>query len=299
MKEQKTKDLKKCESCMNKTIAWGLIANLFLAGFKLFVGFLGRSRALIGSGLCNLSDTTSSIAVIIGVKYSKKTPNARYPYGYGKVEFITQVLISCFMIMGTLALIYSSFIVIAKRTFVVPHMVVFFVAILSAIINALLYKFSHCGGKELNSPVLKAHAEHNKIDVISSLLVAIGVLVARKGMHWVDPAISIFECAHVIHASAVILMEGLRGVMDRNMPDHFTDEIKKHILMVEGVRKVNNVQARQAGRHIFLDVVLQLDPDISVLQAKMINQRIKSLLRMANKYIGHVALQVVPVENDL
>ena len=92
---------------MTKTIAWGLLANTFLAAFKLFVGFLGRSRALIGSGLCNLSDVTSSIAVIIGVRYTKKPANARYPYGYGKVEFITQVLISCFMILGTLALIYS------------------------------------------------------------------------------------------------------------------------------------------------------------------------------------------------
>src|SRR5450631_1541266 len=127
MSEHKMKNLKECESCMGKTIAWGLLANTFLAAFKLFVGFMGRSRALIGSGLCNLSDVTSSIAVIIGVRYTKKPANSRYPYGYGKVEFITQVLISCFMILGTLALIYSSFITIAKRVFVVPHMVVFFV----------------------------------------------------------------------------------------------------------------------------------------------------------------------------
>ena len=296
MTSEKFKDLKKCESCMTKTIAWGLIANTFLAAFKLFVGFLGRSRALIGSGLCNLSDVTSSIAVIIGVRYSKKPANSMYPYGYGKVEFITQVLISCFMILGTLALIYSSFITIAKRVFIVPHMVVFFVAILSAIINGLLYKFSHCGGKELNSPVLRAHAEHNKIDVISSLLVAIGVLVARKGMHWVDPAIAIFECAHVIHASVVILLEGLKGTMDTNMPESFREEIKNYILSVEGVSNVNAVRARQTGRHIVLDVILQLDPDLNVLQAKMINQKIKTLLRGVNKYIGHVALQVVPTE---
>jgi len=296
MSVEKIKDLKKCESCMTKSIAWGLLANTFLAAFKLFVGFLGRSRALIGSGLCNLSDVTSSIAVIIGVRYTKKPANSRYPYGYGKVEFITQVLISCFMILGTLALIYSSFITIAKRVFVVPHMVVFFVAILSAIINALLYKFSHCGAKELNSPVLRAHAEHNKIDVVSSLLVAIGVLVARKGMHWVDPAIAIFECAHVIHASIIILIDGLKGSMDTNMPESFREEIKEHILSVDGVSNVNAVRARQTGRHIVLDVVLELNPELNVLQAKVINQKIKSLLRGVNKYIGHVALQVVPTE---
>ena len=288
--------IKKCESCMKKSIAWGLVTNFFLALFKLFVGYLGRSRALIGSGLCNLSDITSSVAVIIGVRYSRKPADARYPYGYGKVEFITQVLISCFMILGTIALILSSFMTLAKRAIVVPHMVVFFVAILSALINGMLYKFSHCGAKELNSPVLKAHAEHNKIDVISSLLVAIGVLVARKGMHWVDPLIAIFECAHVIHASFLILKEGVKNTMDSNMDEGFLEEIKGHILKVNGVHDVKDVRARQSGRHILLDVVLQFEPDLTVLEAKSINQSIKSLLRNVNRYIGHVALQVVPIE---
>jgi cation diffusion facilitator family transporter len=213
------------------------------------------------------------------------------------VEFITQVVVSCFMILGTIALILSSFIVIAKRIFIVQHMVVFFVAILSAIINALLYKFAHCGAKELNSPVLKAHAEHNKIDVISSLLVAISVLVARKGMHWVDPAIAIFECLHVIHGSIGILQDGLKGVMDMNMPPEYTEAIKNCIRRVSGVRRVNEVRARQAGRQVVLDVVLQIDPEISVLESKRISQRIKAFLRGENKYIGHIALQIVPAES--
>ncbi|MBF0521953.1 MAG: cation transporter [Candidatus Omnitrophica bacterium] len=296
MSSDNVKTLAKCKSCTTKTIAWGLVANLFLATFKIFVGFLGRSRALLGSGLCNLSDVTSSIAVIIGVRYANRGPNERYPYGYGKVEFIVQVIISCFMILGTLALIFSSFIVLAKRILVVQHTVVFFVAILSAIVNGLLFKFAHCGAKELNSPVLKAHAEHNKIDVISSLLVAIGVIVTRAGIHWIDPVIAIFECLDVIRGSLVILHEGVKGVMDTNMPEKYTEGIKERILEVEGVHKVNNVRARQAGRYIILDVVLQLDPSITVLESKKINQTIKSLLRSENRYVGHVALQIVPTE---
>ncbi|MBF0384274.1 MAG: cation transporter [Candidatus Omnitrophica bacterium] len=296
MSAAKIKNPAKCEACANKTIAWGLLANFILAAFKIFVGFLGRSRALLGSGLCNLSDVTSSVAVIIGVRYSKKPANSRYPYGYGKIEFIAQVIISFFMILGTIALIFSSFMVIAKRILVIQHMVVFFVAILSAIVNALLYKFSHCGGKELNSPVLKAHAEHNKIDVISSLLVAVGVLVTRQGMHWVDPAIAIFECLHVLHGSFMILKEGTRGVMDTNMPDNFTEPIKDFIKKVNGVEKVKDVRARQTGRYVILDVVLQLSPKLTVLEAKTINQRIKSLLRDQNKYIGHIAIQILPAD---
>ncbi|MBF0479893.1 MAG: cation transporter [Candidatus Omnitrophica bacterium] len=296
MKHKTPKSSEKCEACARNTILAGILANFFLAIFKLFVGFLGRSRALIGSGLCNLSDVGSSFVVIIGIKFSKKQADNRYPYGYGKIEFIAQVVMSVTMILGTVALILSSFIVIAKRTLVIQHMVVFFVAILSAIINALIFKFSHCGGKELNSPSLKAHAEHNKIDVISSLLVAVGVIVTRKGMHWVDPAIAIFECAHVLHGSLGILKEGLRGIMDTNLPGGYLENVKTTVLRVKGVNKVTQVRGRQSGRQIVLNIIMQLNPDITVLEAKKINASVKAYLRGEDKHIGNISIQVTPAE---
>ncbi|MBF0511558.1 MAG: cation transporter [Candidatus Omnitrophica bacterium] len=297
MRPDKIKDPKKCEACAGKTIILGIVANIFLAAFKLFVGFLGRSRALIGSGLCNLSDVGSSVVVILGVRYSKKQADEKYPYGYGKIEFIAQVGMSALMILGTVALILSSFIVIAKKVIIIQHTVVFFVAILSAIISGLLFKFSHCAGKELNSPSLKAHAEHNKIDVVSSILVALGVILTRFGLHWVDPAIAILESAHVLHGSFGILKEGLNGIMDRNLPETYIDKIKNRVLSVKGIKHVSLVRARQTGRKIVLDLTMQIDPDLSVLQAKALNQSVKAFLRAEDKYIGNIAIQVVPAEN--
>lgn len=294
MSAEKIKNAAKCDACARKTSIIGLFVNFLLAAFKLFVGFLGRSRALVGSGLCNLSDITSAIVVIIGVRYSKKHPNRRYPYGYGKVEFIAQFVMSLMMILGTVALVLSSFIVIAKRVIIIPHLVVFFTAVMSAIINGLIYKFAHCGARELNSPVLRAHAEHNKIDVISSLLVAVGVIVARQGMHWVDPLIAILESIHIIHGSINILQEGLKGIMDTNLTDEYTEEIKRHILTVDGVRQVSQVRARQAGRYILLDIMMHLDADINVLESKRISQRVKAYLRSVDKYIRNIVIQVVP-----
>ena len=297
MSPEHIRNAENCEACARKTTLIGLLVNLLLAAFKLFVGFLGRSRALVGSGLCNLSDVTSAIVVIVGVRYSKKQPNKRYPYGYGKVEFIAQFVMSMMMILGTIALILSSFIVIAKRAIVIPHLVVFFTAIMSAIINGLIYKFAHCGWRELNSPSLKAHAEHNKIDVISSLLVAVGVIVARyHGMQWVDPLIAIFESLHIIQGSINILKEGLKGVMDTSLPDDYVDDIKQYVLEVKGVRQVNQVRARQVGRYILLDIVMQLDADLSMLEAKKINQSVKAYLRSVDKYIRNIMIQVVPAE---
>lgn len=290
------KDIKKCESCARKVLLVSVLVNLTLAVFKLVVGFMGRSRALIGSGLCNLSDFSTSVAAAIGVKYAKKPANRRFPYGYGKVEFIVQVSIGILMVLGTVALILSSFIIMAKRIFVVPHVIVFFVAMMSALVNGLIHKFAHCSAKELNSPVLKAHAEHNKIDVISSLMVAVTIPASRIGLHWVDPLVAIIEAVHVLWGSWAIFWDGLKGAMDTSLEDGYNDKIAESCLEVRGVEKVAKVRSRQLGRKIFLDIVMHTDPSLSVLDSQRIVSDLKSHLRGEDKHIGRILVQVVPAE---
>ena len=290
------KDPKKCESCAKKVLIVSVLVNLALAVFKLVVGFMGRSRALIGSGLCNLSDFSTSIAAAIGVKYAKKPANKQYPYGYGKVEFIVQVSIGILMVLGTVALILSSFVVMAKRIFVVPHVIVFFVAMMSALVNGLIHKFAHCSAKELNSPVLKAHAEHNKIDVISSLMVAVTIPAARMGLHWIDPLVAIFEAVHVLWGSWFIFWEGLKGAMDSSLAKGYNDNIVESCLEVRGVEKVSKVRSRQLGRKVFLDIVIHADPSLSVLDSQRIAGELKAHLRAEDRHIGKILVQVVPVE---
>jgi len=288
------KNVNTCIRCAKQTSLCGLFAGIFLAFFKLTIGVLGGSRALVASGLCNVSDISSAIAVFIGVRFSQKSVNKRYQYGYGKVEFIVQVVISGLMILGNIFLIYSSFIVLAQRSIVIPHMVVFFTAILSAVINGLIYKFANCGAKELNSPALRSHAEHNKIDVASSLLVAIGVLAARVGLHWADPVIAIFESIHIIYGSFVIFWEGLKGLMDTSPSQEYLTDIKKKVSKVKDVRHVKRVWARQSGPKVFLEIVIEINPDLSVLESKRVTQNLKAQLRAMDRHIKNIFVQVMP-----
>lgn len=290
------KEQKKCEACAKKTGLVGLVASIFFAAFKLSVGFWGGSRALIASGMCNLSDMSSALMIIVSTKYSRKPANKRYPYGYGKLEFIVQVGTGLFMILGNIALLLSSFIVIAKRRMIAPHMVVFFIAIVSAVVNGLIYKFASCGAKELNSPMLRSHAEHNKIDVVSSLLVSLGVLATRAGLHWADPLIAIFECVHIIHGSWIIFWDGFKGIMDTSVPESYIAMISERVSRLAEIKKVAKIKARQSGRKIFLDIVLHMDSNLSALEAKKITQRLKANLRKEDEHIENILVQVIPAQ---
>ncbi|MBF0252849.1 MAG: cation transporter [Candidatus Omnitrophica bacterium] len=291
---KKIKNRAKCEKCAQRTSWVGLVSGFFLASFKLVIGFLGGSRALMGSGMCNLSDISSSIIVMLGVKYSRKGANKKYHYGYGKVESIAQVAIGALMMLGNIVLIFSSFVVIARSTVSIPHMVVFVTAIISAIVNGLIYKFALCGAKELNSPALMSHAEHNKVDVVSSVLVAVGVLAARIGLHWADPVIAIFEAIHVVHGSWVIFWDGFKGLMDTSVPAEYIDDIRERVYEIEGVKKVAKVKARQSGQMFYLDISVTVDPSMSVMDSKDLVQMIRKHLKDRDRYIGSILVQVVP-----
>ena len=77
-----------------KTSFIGIIANIFLVGFKAFVGFISGSISIIMDAVNNLTDALSSTVTIIGTKLSNKKPNKKHPYGYGRIEYITSTLIA-------------------------------------------------------------------------------------------------------------------------------------------------------------------------------------------------------------
>lgn len=287
---------KNCKTCSNRTSVIGLVGNIFLAAFKLIVGYLGQSRALVGSGMCTLSDVFSTILVYLGTKYSSKEPNSRYPFGYGKIESLAQIGVSLFMIIGNLVLLFGSFVIIAKRTIVVSDWIVFWTSIFCAVFNFLIYQFTSCGARELNSPALKSDAEHNKIDVASSLLVAVGVVATHIGIIWADPVIAIFEFAHVIHGSWFILLDGIKGAMDTSLPKNYLNEVRQTVLAVENIQDVKKVLARQCGEKTLLFISIILDPDLTVLESKHIVQMLRKKLRTKDRYLGHISVQVIPAE---
>lgn len=288
------KDPKLCHLCAKKTSAFGLIAGIFLAIFKLTFGFAGNSHALIAGGVSHISDISSSIMLFLGMKFSQKKPSRFYPYGLGKAEFVAQVGVSGTMLLGTIALVLSSFIHLHKRSLVIPHILVFFVAIISAVISSLIYKFAQCGYRQMNSPTLKAHAEHNKIDVAGSLLVAAGVIGTRFGLHWADPVIAIFEAVHIIHASFEIFMEGIKGLMDSAAPEAYVEEVENIVSGVAGVEHVALVRARSSGTKMILDVTIEVDPKVSVLESKTLVQLVKARLRERDNYLGSILVQIRP-----
>ena len=97
------------EKTVVKTSIISICANLILVGFKATIGFLSNSIAIISDAINNLSDALSSIITIIGTKLAGKAPDRKHPYGYGRIEYITSLIVSAIVLYaGITALIEST-----------------------------------------------------------------------------------------------------------------------------------------------------------------------------------------------
>ena len=81
-----------------KTSIWGIAVNIILVAFKATVGFLTNSIAIILDAVNNLTDALSSIITIVGTKLSNKAPDKKHPYGYGRIEYFTSVIIAAIVL---------------------------------------------------------------------------------------------------------------------------------------------------------------------------------------------------------
>ena len=88
----------------------GIIVNVILVLFKMFVGLIANSIAIILDAVNNLSDAISSIITIIGTKLSNKKPNKKHPYGYGRVEYLTSTIIALIVLIAGLTSFKESFV---------------------------------------------------------------------------------------------------------------------------------------------------------------------------------------------
>ena len=90
------------EKSIIRTSIIGVIANVVLVAFKAVVGIFANSIAIILDAVNNLSDALSSVITIVGTKLSSKAPDKKHPYGYGRIEYITSVVIAVIVLLGQL-----------------------------------------------------------------------------------------------------------------------------------------------------------------------------------------------------
>ncbi len=209
-----------------RTSVVGILTNLGLVTLKAFVGIIAGSIAIIMDAVNNLSDALSSVITIVGTKLSQKKPDAKHPYGHGRVEYLTSLIISVLiLIAGVTAIVESVISIIEKRepSFDVISLILIAVAVLVKI--GLGLYFRHVG-KKVNSEALKGSG----IDALFDALLSLGTLVAiAVSLIWkvnIEGYIGIIIGLFMIKSGIDVLRQSLSSIIGERTSKETSDAIK-------------------------------------------------------------------------
>ncbi len=165
------------EKVIVRTSLIGIIANIFLAFFKAFIGLISNSIAIVLDAVNNLSDVLSSVITIVGTKLAGKSPDKEHPYGHGRAEYLTSMVISLIILYAG----FAAFIEAGKKIIhpVTPdyNIVSILIIIVAVIVKIALGLYVDKIGFKVNSSSLKNSAKDALLDAVISFSTVVAAMI--------------------------------------------------------------------------------------------------------------------------
>ena len=223
------------DSIIIRTSIVGIVANVFLAGFKAFVGMASHSVAIIMDAVNNLSDALSSLITIIGTKLAGRAPDKKHPLGHGRTEYLSAAVISVIILYaGITALIESVKKILHPETpeYTTVTLVIVAVAVIVKILLGLYVKRT---GQRVDSDALVASGSDALFDAVisvSTLVAAIIFLTTGKSLeNWLGAVIAVY----IIRSGIEMLRETLSSIIGERIPAETALAVKEAINSFEEV----------------------------------------------------------------
>lgn len=251
-------------------------ANVLLAAFKAFVGLLSHSIAVILDAVNNLSDALSSVITIIGAKLGAKQPNKKHPLGYGRVEYISSMLVAAIVLYaGITSLVESVKKIIhpEKADYGALALVIIAVAI---VVKLILGAYVKAQGKKVNSGALIASGSDALFDAILSASVLATAVIYLIWHISLEAYVGVVIACFIIKAGIEMMLETLDDIIGQRSDAELTAKLRKIICEDESVRGAYDIILFNYGPNKnYGSVHIELPDDMTVDKVDKITRRIQ------------------------
>lgn len=272
--------------------AWvSIIAYLILAAAKIFIATIGESEALRADGLNNTTDVIASVAVLIGLKISRKPPDEDHHYGHFRAETIAS-LVAAFIMMtvGIEVLIGTIQDILQPRTSE-PALITAWTALAAALIMLGVYRYNLKLSKKVDSQALRAAAQDNKSDALVSIGAAVGIFGSQLGILWLDPLAG-FVVGLIICKTAWDIFTNASHSLTDGFDEDRLETIKTTISTHPEVMAVRDVKARLQGNRTLVDAIILVDPVMTIQQGHKITDELEEKLEIQHGiHYAHIHIE--------
>ncbi|MBF0281859.1 MAG: magnetosome biogenesis CDF transporter MamB [Zetaproteobacteria bacterium] len=290
----------RCKGCREEVIWWAFFVNIGQTLFKGALGFISGSAALVADAMHSGADVAASAVTMTSVKISNRPANEKYPYGYGNIQFISSSVVGLILLFGAIYLMYESTLKIITGDTSSPSVVAILGAIMSIVTNEIMYRYQHCVGNKNNSPAILANALDNRSDAMSSAAVLIGIVIAVLGFPMADSLAAIMVGIMVAKIGIELNVDALSGLMDASVEMDILSAAFKEAKDVPGVESIHYIRGRNVGEDVFLDLSICVDPDISIVEADRVAERVKETILSHHEldHLKELKVSVVPISEE-
>ncbi|GAB6633785.1 cation diffusion facilitator family transporter [Streptococcus uberis] len=254
-----------------------IVAYLVISIAKLIFGYSFHSNSLIADGFNNLSDIVGNVALLFGLHLASQPADANHKFGHWKFEDLSSLITSFIMfIVGFQVLIQTlQAIFFGKETAIDPLGAI--VGVISALIMLLVYAYNKRLSKRVKSSALVAASKDNLSDAITSIGTSIAIVAASLNLPIIDRIAAIVITFFILKTAYDIFMQSAFSLSDGFDNKH----LKKYeaaILEIPKITAVKSQRGRTYGSNVYLDIVLEMNPDLSVYESHAITEQVEQLL---------------------
>ncbi len=271
---------------------FSLIFNVGLFGLKLWAGIVSNSVALIADAWHTLSDSISSIAVYIGLRVSAQPADKKHPYGHGRAEIISAVVVGVLLAVIGFNFLAESVMRLKGHVDANYGTIAIVVTIISVLVKEAMAQYSMIIGKRTNSKALVADGWHHRSDAISSVVILAGIFLGRK-IWWVDGVFGILVSFMLFYATYVILRDAVSLLIGEDISPSVKKKIKKLSNEIADYdMHPHHFHAHQYGSHTELTFHINLPPDMTLKEAHDIASRYEK--EVQKKYGMETTIHIEP-----
>lgn len=252
-----------------------MVINILLFGLKYWAGIVSGSVALIADAWHTLSDSLSSIVVLIGMKISNKPADEEHPFGHGRAELIASLIIAVFLAVIAFSFLTESIDKLKSHEMANYGKVAIIVTIVSVIMKEGIAQFAFWAGKKAQAPSLKADGWHHRTDAISSVIILVGIFLG-KHIWWIDGVLGLIVSLMIFYAAYEILKESANSLMGEKPSSELVEKLRALSKETAGFDvKVHHVHIHKYGDHKELTFHIALPPEIQLDKAHEIMENIE------------------------
>lgn len=279
-----------------KVLVKSLIVNILLTLTKFVFGIIYKSKVLVADGIHSLSDLATDVVSIYGSKLSLKPADNEHPYGHGKIEYLTSIVIGAVILALALSLLGNS--LNAKNT--IASNMVLYVTIFTILAKYLISRYILSKGVKYKSNLLVASGKESRADVISSAIVIITYFLSKLSSYskifLYSDTIGTFIIGLIILKTAYrILKENIVSILGEiEQDEEYLDKIREIILENSEVVNIEELNIIKYGHYYQANITINMDSDVTLEDACLVSDRIKKKLINKKTRISYAKISINP-----